>query len=100
MPRVIAGQISNADYPPSALRNGQQGRTDARLAIDANGRVTRCLIAHSSGHSILDRRTCDLWLTRVRFSPALDAAGQAIAIIAIVGVVWAIDEPAPPAPKR
>ena len=98
MPRIIAGQITSEDYPPAALRNEAEGRTSAGLVIDPNGRVRRCRIAQSSGHEILDSRVCQLALIRMRFSPALDAAGQPIAVHVVLPVVWKIEEPAPSTP--
>ena len=101
MPRVIAGTITSDDYPPAALRDEAEGRTSASLSIDAHGRVTRCRIAQSSGHEILDSRVCQLALIRMRFSPALDASGKPVAVQAVLPVVWEIASlPPPPTPPN
>jgi protein TonB len=98
LPRTIAGQITSADYPAAALRAEAQGRTDASMTIDRSGRVTRCTVARSSGHAILDQQTCSIALSRMRFTAALDAAGQPLAVNVILPVVWAIDGLPHPAP--
>ena len=91
-PRPIGGLISDRDYPPHALRREAQGQTRARLLIASDGRVTRCQVAKSSGHEDLDRRVCDLAVTRMQFSPALDAAGRPVAVEVILPVTWLVGD--------
>lgn len=90
-PRPLHGLITAQDYPPAALRRSAEGRTLARLTIGTSGRVGHCSVAQSSGHADLDRRVCDLAITRMRFSPAIDAAGEPIAVDAILQVQWIVD---------
>ena len=75
----VAGLISSDDYPPSALRNEEQGTVRVRLSIDTSGRVTNCSVTQSSGSSQLDSTTCRLLQRRARFTPARDNRGQPIA---------------------
>src|SRR5688500_16275429 len=75
----LAGLITSDDYPPSALRNEEQGTVRVRLSIDASGRVTNCSVTSSSGSSQLDSTTCRLLQRRARFTPARDNTGQPIA---------------------
>ena len=75
----LAGLISSDDYPPSALRNEEQGTVRVRLSIDTSGRVTNCSVTQSSGSSQLDSTTCRLLQRRARFTPARDNRGQPIA---------------------
>ena len=70
-----AGQMG-ADYPPEALRHHWEGDVIADLTISAEGRVTGCKIAQTSGHQVLDDATCEIVMKRARFKPALDANGK------------------------
>lgn len=70
------GAAFGADnYPVEALRRGEQGRTVARLSIDASGTPIRCVLETSSGSASLDEATCRIGLRSVRFDPARDSAG-------------------------
>ena len=71
--------ISVDDYPPAARRANLIGMTRYELAVDAAGVPTNCTIIKSSGHQILDDRTCELVMKRARFNPARDDAGNAVA---------------------
>jgi len=70
--------FSNDDYPAEAQRAGDEGTVQARLGIDPSGRVARCTIIRSSGHAALDRTTCAILKQRATFTPAHDAAGNAV----------------------
>jgi protein TonB len=98
MPKVIAGGIVHSDYPSPALRYEMTGETRASMTVSRQGRVTRCRIARSSGHLLLDDRTCQIALTRLRLSPALDAAGTPIDAEVVMPVLWLLGDP--PTPKR
>ena len=79
VPRGNPGNWANTnDYPSRALQQEREGTTGFRVAVDANGRVTECVITSSSGYSDLDDATCKNITRRARFQPALDSAGNAI----------------------
>lgn len=65
------------DYPPAALRNGEQGTTGFTLTVGPDGRATGCTVTSSSGSSSLDDTTCKLVPRRARFTPGKDSAGNA-----------------------
>lgn len=67
-PTLISGTIVEADYPPAALRAGEQGTVTARVTISEMGRVTACSIAETSGSRSLDDTTCRLIRARFRYS--------------------------------
>jgi TonB family protein len=67
-------------YPESALRNDQAGQVVVRLSISESGRITDCDVVASSGHESLDEGTCRAALDRGRYSPAIDADGQPVAV--------------------
>jgi protein TonB len=79
--RRIEGHFTNRDYPKAAERAGIEGTVAARLAIDANGRVSQCTIRVSSGNEALDGTTCAIILDRFRFTPARNGKGEAVADI-------------------
>lgn len=77
-PRMIAGSISNGDYPSEAIRERAQGNTRMVISVAADGNVTDCRIAQSSGSQALDDRSCAIVRERFRFSPGRDAQGAAV----------------------
>lgn len=89
--RHVAGTITNKDYPKQAREAGQGGTVIVTLAIDAAGAVTGCTVARSSGVPALDEATCRLARARFRYTPARDAAGQAVPDLAGWKQVWWIE---------
>lgn len=71
--------VTNDDYPPSALRNEEQGITYFTLDVDTRGCVTACRVDASSGSHVLDDTTCALLMRRAHFRPAEDAKGRPLA---------------------
>ena len=76
--RRIAGSISNADYPASAIRSGAQGTVRALLTISPGGAVSGCSILSSSGNSALDSVTCSLMQRRYRYAPGAQTSVEEI----------------------
>lgn len=64
-----AAWSASAEYPPIALRNGEQGRVGYQLDVDASGQVTGCRITTSSGSASLDAATCPHLLRVASFHP-------------------------------
>lgn len=87
-----SGWVTNADYPDSALRNEEQGRTAFRLAIAADGRPTSCTITASSGARALDAAACRLLMRRARFVSARDGAGNTVAGAYANSFLWQIPQ--------
>lgn len=71
--------VGTADYPASALSNGESGTTRFTLDIDTDGRVSNCTVTVSSGSSTLDLVTCAKIQTRALFWPARNAKGKKVA---------------------
>jgi TonB family protein len=85
--------FSADDYPADAQRNGEEGTVQARLAVNAQGRVTGCAIMRSSGHASLDHVTCDILQRRALFAPAHDANGKAVRDSVVTPlVVWRLQD--------
>lgn len=66
--------FSADDYPPSALRKGEQGTVRFVLHVDGRGVPTSCSITESSGVDTLDDTTCAIALRHARFQPPRDQA--------------------------
>jgi protein TonB len=74
----IAGAILPSDYPRHLREAGIGGRVGVLFGVGADGRVTRCAIARSSGVPELDALTCRLIQQRFRYRPSTDARGRPI----------------------
>lgn len=92
-PRGNPGNWANAnDYPSRALREEREGSTSFRVEVGTDGRVTRCTVTGSSGHSDLDEATCKNISRRARFRPALDPSGREISGTWASRVKWEIPQ--------
>ena len=81
-----SGSISDEDYPPSAVRAEEQGRSVATYTIGTDGRVSSC--SASGAGPILDAETCKLIQRRFRFKPAADTGGSPVAETKTQSIVW------------
>ena len=71
--------FSRRDYPGWAADRAKEGKVRALLAIGATGQTEDCTVIESSGFVAFDKRTCDIFLKRATFSPALDVNRKPIA---------------------
>jgi protein TonB len=94
-PSYERGEIRRSDYPPEALAKRWQGLVVMRLLIDPRGGIADCRVTRSSGHPTLDAATCRLAVRRLRYSPARDTAGQAIAGWTRADHQWSMGPPKP-----
>lgn len=79
-------------YPLAAQRAGEQGRVKTRLAIDARGIVTGCVIVQSASPS-LDEATCKAFENGAQmFEPARDKRGNVIASQYEYSVDWKLSD--------
>ena len=85
--RWISGGIYTSD-DPRPLNTPYSDVVEFDHTIAANGRVISCRVTRSSGDRALDAHTCRLVMQRIRYSPARDAAGRAIQVVARGGHVW------------
>lgn len=84
--------VTNDDYPPAAIRSGDQGSVGVSFSINAQGRIENCQVTSSSGSSLLDRTTCQLVTRRGRYSPAVDAAGNPTTSRASLRFRWVLPD--------
>lgn len=82
--------IGGKDYPPSALRAGEQGTVRYTLEIGADGRVHGCRVTQSSGSARLDSAACRIMTERGRFTPAIDSNGNPAPSQEVQAVAWSI----------
>ena len=80
-PVKIAGTIAeDARDFPAASRAERLGRSVVvSFLVGTDGRVSDCRIVQPSGSPEADAITCGLIVTRFRYRPALDSAGQPVA---------------------
>ena len=84
--------IQNQDYPPSSLRNAEQGDVGFTLEVDQNGVATDCSVDEPSSWPTLNEATCRLLLERARFIPLQNEAGENIAGQYSSAVRWQIPD--------
>jgi len=77
-------------YPKSSLENNEQGTVHYRVKIDSKGVPKECEVTQSSGFQRLDLATCDLLMSRARFTPSRDARGRRTRSTHDGRVVWRI----------
>lgn len=77
-PRWLKGHITNSDYPSAAAERDIGGTVTVRYVVELNGRVSRCLVARSSGDASLDATTCRLIEKRWRYAPSRDERGAPV----------------------
>lgn len=94
----LASYVSDADYPPAAIRAHEEGRTAFRLAVGPDGRVSACTITESSGSAALDETTCRILRLRARFTPARDARGNPVGDNVSGALNWSLPVQPTPAP--
>ncbi len=77
-PAPLADQSPSPRYPAEAMRRGDAGTVVLQVAVDAEGRPASIDIAARSGSRDLDRAAVEA-VSRWRFEPARDAAGNPVA---------------------
>jgi TonB family protein len=76
------------NYPPGALKRGEQGRVAFRLTIEPDGSLSRCEVTESSGFSSLDDETCEIMVFNARLTPVRGEDGRAIRATQNGFIVW------------
>jgi TonB family protein len=71
----LIDELSSDDYPTAALSRDMSGSVGYDVLVSATGVPLRCTVTESSGHEILDRRTCEIVMERSAFIPASNGAG-------------------------
>ncbi|MEM7701018.1 MAG: TonB family protein [Pseudomonadota bacterium] len=78
MTNWLEAQPQPADYPAASWLAGEEGLVRFQIAVDAQGKPSRCSITESSGYAALDKTTCGLVMERGEFTAAANEAGEAV----------------------
>ncbi len=79
-PHLVTPVLRGRDLPPDMLGEWPSRATIfLRLRIDARGYVSECTVDRGTGVPSIDSGICNLAHERLRFRPALNRSGQAVA---------------------
>lgn len=92
IPLNVEEWLGPDNYPPAAIRNGEQGRVVVSISLDATGKPVRCENEIESGFTVLDRETCEIVMTKGQFQPARDKRGRGLASRYLMPVRWKLPE--------
>ena len=91
--RALTRFISVRDYPREALRQRAEGRVEFEVEMTVEGRVSDCRVLSSSGHALLDDRTCDIMRERARIAPRRDGEGWPVPARVQTAYNWVMPGP-------
>ena len=79
-PRLVTPVLYGRDFPTDIVEHWP-GRATVfmRLRVDARGYVSECTVDRGTGVPTIDARLCNVAHDRLRFRPALNRSGQAVA---------------------
>lgn len=79
-PRLASSVLSGYDFSRDMLNQWPRGATVfLRLRVDPRGKVSECMVDRGTGVALIDSAICNLAYERLRFRPALNRDGQAVA---------------------
>lgn len=79
-PHLATPVLRGRDFPRDTLDRWPRGATIfLRLRVDARGYVSECTVDRGTGVPAIDSAMCNLAHERLRFRPALNRSGQAVA---------------------
>ena len=83
-------QAPKPEYPPLAIRRGEEGRVTLRVLVDENGRPIQVEVQKTSGSPRLDEAARKA-VQRVMFKPHIED-GRAISVYAIVPIDFNLNQ--------
>ena len=79
-PHLATPVLTGHDFPRNLIDQWPRGATVfLRLRVDARGYVSECAVDRGTGMPAIDSTLCNLAHDRLRFRPALNRSGQAVA---------------------
>jgi protein TonB len=78
-PARMLNKIPDREYRRISSGRIPRGSAAILMRINPNGRIANCRVTRSSGDHYVDWVVCNAAMRHLRFSPARDASGQAIA---------------------
>jgi TonB family protein len=82
--------VCESDYPPRARRTESEGAIIYHALVTAEGLPKSCWVSQPTTVEDLDKATCQIILTRARFTPARDEAGRARAAVYSGRMRWTL----------
>jgi protein TonB len=79
-PHLVTPVLRGRDFPRDLLDEWPRGSTVfLRLRVDSRGFVSECAVDRGTGVAAIDSTMCNLAHERLRFRPAFNRSGQAVA---------------------
>jgi protein TonB len=79
-PHLVTPVLSGRDIPHILIAQWPREATVfLRLRVDPRGYVSQCIVDRGTGVAAIDSAICNLAYARLRFRPALNGSGQAVA---------------------
>jgi protein TonB len=79
-PHLVTPVLTGRDFPRGTLDRWPRGaQVFLRLRVDPRGYVAECIVDRGTGVATIDSELCNLVHQRLRFRPALNRSGQAVA---------------------
>ena len=79
-PRLVSPVLLGRDFPRELLDQWPRHATVfLRLRVDTRGYISECAVDRGTGVQAIDSTMCNLAHDRLRFRPALNRSGQAVA---------------------
>jgi protein TonB len=79
-PHLVSPVLTGRDFPRDLLDQWPRGATVfLRLRVDARGYVSECAVDRGTGVAAIDSAICNLAHDRLRFRPAVNRNGEAVA---------------------
>jgi protein TonB len=79
-PHLATPVLGGRDIPPEIMDRWPRGATVfMRLRVNARGTVAECTVDRGTGVAAIDNAMCNIAHERLRFRPALNRSGQAVA---------------------
>jgi len=74
----MAVWFNSGDYPNEMIRDRAESDVTVRLAINAEGKVTKCVAVSAYDAPQFNKLVCNVYLTRAKFAPAEIADGTKV----------------------
>ena len=79
-PHLVTPVLTGRDFPRDLLDRWPSGvPVDLRIRVNAQGFVSECDVLRGTGVAAIDGAICNIAHERLRFRPALNRSGQAVA---------------------
>ncbi|MBO9580698.1 MAG: energy transducer TonB [Sphingobium sp.] len=70
--------VPNGTIPFTEFRKALGGKNTFRIMVDETGKPTACVVQRATVPETVNKATCDAIMKNAKFTPAADAAGQAM----------------------